>query len=74
MLAFEVCMFLITPPKFNSEFAPSKWWLEDDPFLFFGDWNGLGSFSLLFVGIFFVLEMSFVQFCFEKTTPISAIF
>ena len=53
MLAFEVCMFLITPPKFNSEFAPSKWWLEDDPFLFFGDWNGLGSFSLLFVGILF---------------------
>ena len=21
------------PPKFNSEFAPEKWWLEDDPFL-----------------------------------------
>ena len=20
-----------TPPKFNSEFTPEKWWLEDDP-------------------------------------------
>ena len=59
MLAFEVCMVLITPPKFNIEFAPSKWWLEDDPFLFFGDWDGLGSFSLLFVGNF----CSWDEFC-----------
>ena len=22
-----------TPLKFNSEFTPEKWWLEDDPFL-----------------------------------------
>ena len=20
-----------TPPKFNCEFTPEKWWLEDDP-------------------------------------------
>ncbi len=26
--------------KFNSEFTPEKWWLEDDPFLL-----GLGNFS-----------------------------
>ena len=29
-----------TPPKFNSEFTPEKWWLEDDPFLL-----GFGNFS-----------------------------
>ncbi len=23
----------VTLPKFNSEFTPEKWWLEDDPFL-----------------------------------------
>jgi len=22
-----------TPPKFNSQFTPEKWWLEDDLFL-----------------------------------------
>ena len=26
-------MTRIHPPKFNSEFIPEKWWLEDDPFL-----------------------------------------
>ena len=31
---------LDTPPKFNSEFTPEKWWLEDDPFLL-----GFGNFS-----------------------------
>ena len=30
-----------TPPKFNSEFTPEKWWLEDDPFLLgFGNFSG----------------------------------
>ena len=29
-----------TPPMFNSEFTPEKWWLEDDPFLL-----GPGNFS-----------------------------
>ena len=30
-----------TPGKFNSEFTPQKWWLEDDPFLLgFGNFSG----------------------------------
>ena len=36
----------ITPPRFNSEFAPEKWWLEDKPFLL-GFGNFLGANSLL---------------------------
>ncbi len=34
---------MITPPKFNSEFAPEKWCLEADPFLL-----GPGIFSVAF--------------------------
>ena len=31
-----------TPLKFNSEFTPEKWWLEDDPpfLLGFGNFSG----------------------------------
>ena len=36
------------PPKFNSEFSPEKWRLEDDPFLLgFGNFSGAKMFSLL---------------------------
>ena len=32
----------ICPPKFNSEFTPERWWLEDDPFLLgFGNFSGV---------------------------------
>ena len=35
LLMCERSTFLrgVSIPKFNSEFAPEKWWLEDDPFL-----------------------------------------
>ena len=32
---------MLQPLKFNSEFTPEKWWLEDDPFLLgFGHFLG----------------------------------
>ena len=39
--------FSFTPPKFNSEFAPEKWWLEDDP----SYWEGNGSGTQLVLGM-----------------------
>ena len=36
-----------TPPKFNSEFSPEKWWLEDYPFKTF--WDGHFSGVILIV-------------------------
>ena len=36
---------ITTPPKFNSEFTPEKWWLKDDPFLL-GPGNFSGAISL----------------------------
>ena len=29
----------LTPPKFNSEFAPEKWYLEDDPASYWASGN-----------------------------------
>ena len=37
------------PPKFNSEFAPEKRWLEDDPFLL-GPGNFSGTFPVKLQG------------------------
>ena len=32
-----------TPQKFNSEFTPEKWWLEDDPPFLLGSGNFSGA-------------------------------
>ena len=32
-IGLELQKFVTPIPKFNSEFTPEKWWLEDDPFL-----------------------------------------
>ena len=38
-----------TPWKFNSEFTPEKWWLEDDPFLL--EWSIFSGYVKLRGGI-----------------------